>query len=64
MEKPECILVGTNGNIFSLMGKASATLKKNNMAKEAKEMQEKIFKGENVDYDMALNIIGEYVEIC
>lgn len=37
-EKPECALIGEDGNIFNLMGKASRTLKRNGMRKEAEEM--------------------------
>ena len=35
-KKPECPLIGQNGNIFNLMGIASKTLKKNGMADRAK----------------------------
>lgn len=59
--KPICKLVGTNGNIFALVGKASACLKKNKLADQAKEMTEKVFKSES--YDDALCIIMEYVEV-
>ena len=60
-KKPECPLIGQNGNIFNLMGIASRTLKRNGMADEAKEMRERIvFCG---SYDEALGIISEYVEI-
>lgn len=37
-EKPDCKLIGEDGNIFNLMGIASKTLKQNGMADEAKEM--------------------------
>ena len=37
-QKPDCELIGQDGNIFNLMGIASHTLKQNGMADEAKEM--------------------------
>lgn len=60
--KPDCELIGQDGNIFNLMGIASRTLKRNGMSDEAKEMTERITNG-SVNYYEALNIIGEYVNI-
>lgn len=60
-EKPECPLIGQDGNIFNLMGIASKTLRKNGMSEEAKEMSNRIIASGS--YDEALNIIGEYVNI-
>ena len=59
--KPDCKLIGEDGNIFSLMGKASRTLKDNDQSKEAKEMSDRIMGCGS--YNEALNIIGEYVNI-
>lgn len=59
--KPNCPLIGENGNIFNLMGIASRTLRENDMADEAKEMCDRI--RESGSYDKALCIIGEYVNI-
>lgn len=59
--KPDCPLIGQDGNIFNLMGIASKTLKRNGMPEEAKEMQERIESSSS--YHEALNIIGEYVNI-
>ncbi|MBQ3194992.1 MAG: hypothetical protein IJB65_00850 [Clostridia bacterium] len=59
--KPDCPLIGENGNIFNLMGIASRTLRENDMADEAKEMCDRI--RESGSYDEALCIIGEYVNI-
>ena len=61
MEKPECKLVGEDGNIFSLMGLASRALKKAGLVEQAKEMTSKVTKCES--YEDALNVIGEYVEV-
>lgn len=61
-QKPKCVLIGEDGNIFNLMGIASRTLKRNGMREEATEMCNKIT-SEAKSYDEALCIIGEYVEI-
>lgn len=61
-EKPDCPLIGQDGNIFNLMGIASRCLKQNGMSSEAKEMVERITGGA-ASYHEALNIIGEYVNI-
>lgn len=60
--KPDCELIGQDGNIFNLLGIASRTLKRNGMSDEAKEMTERITNGAGSYYE-ALNIIGEYVNI-
>lgn len=62
-EKPDCELIGHDGNIFNLMGIASRTLKQNGLEKQAQEMYERITGGGCSDYDQALGIIGEYVNI-
>lgn len=60
--KPDCALIGQDGNIFNLMGIAARTLRENDMAAEAAEMTERITHGAE-SYDQALGIIGEYVNI-
>ena len=60
-KKPDCPLIGQDGNIFNLMGIASRTLRQNGMAEEAKEMTNRIY--QSGSYDEALCIIGEYVNI-
>ena len=60
-QKPDCPLIGEDGNIFNLMGIASRTLRDHGMPEQAKEMSERIRAGGS--YDEALNIIGEYVNI-
>ena len=57
--KPDCPLIGQDGNIFNLMGIASKTLKRNGMAEQAMEMCERITSSS--DYNKALGIICEYV---
>ena len=61
-EKPKCPLIGADGNIFNLLGMASRTLRENGMSEQAKEMQKRILSSNS--YYEALNVIGEYVEIC
>lgn len=59
--KPDCPLIGTDGNIFHLMGKASETLRKNGMQEQADEMRNRILQCQS--YHSALSIIGDYVNI-
>lgn len=59
--KPDCKLIGEDGNIFNLMARASRTLRENDLSEEAKEMRERITSSES--FDEALCIIGEYVNI-
>lgn len=59
--KPDCPLIGQNGNIFNLIAIASRTLKENDMRDEAREMQEKVTSSGS--YEEALAVIGEYVNI-
>ncbi len=60
-QKPDCPLIGTDGNIFALMGRASQTLRENGMADQAREMRTRITQCQS--YHSALSIIGEYVNI-
>ena len=59
--KPDCPLIGQDGNIFNLVGIAAKTLKRNGLAAEASEMTDKVFNSGS--YEEALSIIGEYVNI-
>lgn len=59
--KPDCPLIGRNGNIFNLIGIASQTLRQHDMEEQAAEMFNRITKCQS--YDSALNIIGDYVNI-
>lgn len=59
--RPDCPLIGQDGNVFNLIGMASRTLKNNGMASEASEMSSRVFASGS--YDEALSIIGEYVNI-
>lgn len=61
-KRPKCPIIGTNGNIFNIMGIASRTLRQNDMPEEAKEMRSRVTSSGS--YDKALGIIMEYVEPC
>lgn len=53
-------LAGHDGNIFSIMGRASFLLQMAGMNAENKEMVDRVTSCG--DYNKALNIISEYVE--
>ena len=57
--KPDCPLIGANGNIFNLMGIAARTLAENDQNDEAKEMCRRVIQCGS--YDAALGVIGESV---
>lgn len=59
--KPECKLIGEDGNIFNLLAIVRRTLLINNMYNESVEVVRRVTSSES--YDEALRIIGEYVEI-
>ncbi len=59
--KPDCPLIGQDGNIFNLVGIAAKTLKRNGLSSEASEMTERVFNSGS--YEEALGIIGEFVNI-
>lgn len=61
-QKPDCPLIGQDGNIFNLMGIASRTLQKNGLPEQATQMCNRIQETAGSYYE-ALNIIGEYVNI-
>ena len=58
-QKPDAPLIGADGNIFSLMGIASRTLKSAGMQEQADQMCQRITVSGS--YGEAMNIIGEYV---
>lgn len=60
-DKPDCALIGEDGNVFNLIGIASRTLKKHGLGDQAKEMSSRVFACGS--YNEALCIIGEYVNI-
>jgi len=59
--KPRVKLIGTDGNVFALMGKCTQALRKAGQAKEADQITEKIFNCGS--YQEALTIMQEFVEV-
>lgn len=59
-ETPKMKLVGEDGNIFAILGRASRLLRQSGQADKAEEMYERVTSSHN--YYQALNIISEYVE--
>lgn len=60
--KPNCELIGKDGNIFNLIGLAQRTLHEHGLDEQANELWTRI-NSEAEDYNQALSIIGEYVNI-
>jgi hypothetical protein len=60
--KPVAKLIGSNGNIFNLMGIAKRVLIREGREKEGREMCNRIVSTAK-SYDEALVIIMEYVEV-
>lgn len=60
VQKPECKLVGTNGNVFSIIGKVSKTLKRDGQPERAKEFASKAMSCGS--YDEVLQLLHDYVE--
>ena len=60
VEKPSCPLIGQDGNIFAIMGRASRLLKNAGQSDKAKEMCDRVTASQS--YSEALNIVSEYVE--
>ena len=58
-EKPDCPLIGQDGNIFNLVGIASRTLKSHGMPDQAKEMADRVFSCDS--YHKALCIIAFFL---
>lgn len=59
-DKPSIKLVGEDGNIFAILGRASTALRKSDRAEQTKEMSQRVFNCHS--YDDALSIISEYVD--
>lgn len=60
MEKPKMNLVGEDGNIFSILGRASRLLRRAGQADRAQEMTDRVTSSHS--YYEALGIVSEYVE--
>jgi len=60
-KKPVCELVGTNGNVFALIGTVTKCLRRSGQGEKIKELRERALKCES--YDAVLQLISEYVEV-
>ena len=58
MTKPIVKLVGEDGNVFNVIGRASRALKADGQPDKAKELTEKAFNAES--YDEVLTLVMEY----
>ena len=59
--KPKCKLIGTDGNVFAIIGAVSKTLKRTGLSDEAKEFTSKAFGAGS--YDEVLQLCMQYVEV-
>lgn len=59
-KRPKMKLAGKDGNIFSILGRASRLLRENGQPQQAKEMTQRVYRSGN--YYKAFAIISEYVE--
>ena len=59
-KKPKMQLIGQDGNIFAIMGRASRLLKNSGQGDKAKEMRDRVMSCDS--YQKALSIVSEYVE--
>ena len=59
-KKPKMQLIGQDGNIFAIMGRASRLLKSAGQSDKAKEMCGRVMASKS--YNAALTIVSEYVE--
>ena len=60
VDKPRVKLVGTDGNIFAILGRCKQALKNAGQPEQAEEMMQRVFKA--TSYDEALGICQEYVD--
>lgn len=58
--KPKMQLLGQDGNVFAILGRASALLRSAGQREQAKEMSARVM--DCGSYDEALHIISEYVD--
>ena len=59
--KPICKLVGTDGNVFSVIGNVSTALRRGGHIDKVEEFQEKAFRCGS--YDEVLRLCHKYVEV-
>lgn len=59
-ERPKMKLSGQDGNVYSILRRASDLLRRNGQSKQAEEMRKHVL--DSKSYNQALHIISEYVE--
>jgi hypothetical protein len=60
--KPVCKLVGTDGNVFAVIGRVREALREAGQAERASEFVRRAFRAGS--YDEVLRLCMEYVEVC
>jgi len=60
-KKPTCKLIGTDGNVFNIIGKVKRTLVENSMREKANEFTKKALQSSS--YDAVLCLCMEYVDV-
>lgn len=60
-DKPECKLIGEDGNVFAIIGAVKKALRRNDQADKADDFMNKAFTMKS--YGDVLYLAGEYVEI-
>lgn len=61
MAKPKCKLTETNGNVYAIIGKVSATLKETGKPDIADEFKTKAMQASS--YDKVLQLCFKYVDV-
>lgn len=59
--KPQCQLIGTDGNVFAIIGKVKKTLERDKQPERAKEFVDKATSSKS--YDEVLTLLHDYVEV-
>lgn len=59
--KPKCPLIGTDGNVFALIGMTQKSLRAIGEEEQAKEVLDRVINCGS--YDEALNIMQEYIDV-
>jgi len=61
IKKPKCKLVGTDGNVFAIIGNVSACLRRAGQAEKAQEFRTKAM--QSASYGDVLSLCFDYVEV-